>query len=97
MSKLKCPYCGRSDMLELNLKAYVPMQIHENGEIELEQYSEGRDNEINDSVIDCIGDEDFDMYCDNCGRISKIAKMDFNEESEKLTIVELKKIKGEEA
>lgn len=74
MDKLKCPYCGESGCFDIDLKAYVPCSIDENGNIAFEDYTEDRDEQIRESMIDCCNDEKMDAYCNNCGNLSRVVE-----------------------
>ena len=90
---LKCPYCGSpADRLELDLKAYVPVIVDSAGAFELKPYSGRRDREIWESLINCLDDEEKDVYCSYCGNISRITGI--KEKDGRVYIKALKRIQG---
>ena len=92
MSELKCPYCGKSGCLDIDLKAYIPSNIDENGDVTLEEYSEDRDSQILMSMIDACEDEIVDVYCHNCGKLSRVEGFRVGEVS-RLCIKKLEKLR----
>lgn len=92
MSELKCPYCGKSGCLDIDLKAYIPCNIDENGDVTLEDYSEDRDQQIRESMSDSVEDEKVEAYCHNCGNLSEVTEIGYNEASQEMQIKGLKKL-----